>query len=376
MGIIRAMDDDSMATKENEVEKGTEQSSLGTAASDPNSRILLAIGDLHGDYYRFLRHLRELELLLPGTMAWNPERSNVDLVLIGDYTDWRGEPLETGLDETTEDGALGGCRMLELMLHISDELQKLRRICPNFDSHFYPLLGNHDDMMLHSADVFKFVSCQTLLELLGKARNFSGWKRVLTEAGLNQDQIEQMYSFLNWYVQGGEVTIKGFGGMEAWRDAMVGEIGNYMRYKLYLAVIVNHRLFSHSLPDLPCFWRPLEEIVKLPDNEFLQARESFTWGRKVWGYDYSSGTRTNMFTNEELDKMLNSIGSDSAVIGHTPMSHSTEHVIAYDGRIINIDVHGAPGGKAFIEEYHGSSKENKAPLRSSLMGSRRVECLA
>ena len=120
----------------------------------------------------------------------------------------------------------------------------------------------------------------------------------------------------------------------------------------------------------------LEEIVKLPDNEFLQARESFTWGRKVWGYDYSSGTRTNMFTNEELDKMLSSIGSDSAVIGHTPMSHSTEHVIAYDGRIINIDVHGAPGGKAFIEEYHGSSKENKAPLRSSLMGSRRVECLA
>ncbi|MDO5295563.1 MAG: metallophosphoesterase [bacterium] len=365
-----------MGTNENEVGKGTEQSTLEKTASDSNSRILLAIGDLHGDYYRLMRHLRELELLLPGTMAWNPERNNVDLILIGDYTDWRGEPLETSTEETTEDGSLGGYRILDLMLHISDELQKLRRIVPNFDSHFYPLIGNHDDMMLNSADVFKFVSCQELAVLLSKARNFGTWKRVLSEAGLNPGQIDQMYSFLNWYVQGGEVTIQGFGGMEAWRDAMVGEIGDYLRYKLYLAVIVNHRLFSHSLPDQSCFWRPLEEIVKLPDNEFLQARESFTWGRKVWGYDYSSGTRTNMFSSDELDKMLHSIGSDSAVIGHTPMSHSTEHVIAYDGRVINIDVHGSPGGKAFIEEYQGSSKDNKAPLRSSLMGSRRVECLA
>ena len=370
------MDVSNMDTIENEADIGFQLDGLGTKGSKTSSRILLAIGDLHGDYYRFMRHLRELELLLPGTMAWNPDRSNVDLVLIGDYTDWRGEPLETGVDETTEDGALGGYRILDLMLHISDELKKLRKVDPSFDSNFYPLIGNHDEMMLTSSNVFKFVSCQQLTELLGKARNFAAWKRVLSDHGLNQDQIEQMYSFLNWYVQGGEVTIRGFGGMEAWRDAMAGEIGEYMRNNLYLAVVVNHRLFSHSLPDQPCYWRPLEEIVTLPEDEFLKARESFTWGRKVWGYDYSSGTRTNMFTGEELSNMLNSIGGDSAIIGHTPMSHSTEHVIAYDGRVINIDVHGAPGGKAFIEEYTGTSGQNRTPLRSKLMGGRRLECLA
>ncbi|MBQ7568232.1 metallophosphoesterase [bacterium] len=364
-----------MVTNENEFENGA-NSDAQIQTSSSNSRILLAIGDLHGDYYRFIRHLRDLEILLPGTMAWNPERDNIDLVLIGDYTDWRGEAIESGIDETTEDGALGSFRIIELILHLTNELEKLRRINPHFDSHFYPLIGNHDDMMLHSANVFSFVSCEELIELLGKARNFATWKRHLSDAGLNGEQIEHMYSFLNWYVQGGEITIRGFGGMEAWREAMNGEIGDFMRNRLYLAVIVNKRLFAHSLPDLPRFWRPLEELVNLPEKEYLEAREAFTWGRKVWGYDYSSGTRTNMFSAEELNRMLNSIGATSAVIGHTPMSHSIEHVVAYDGQVINIDVHGAPGGKAFMERYEGTSQENRAPLRPSPMGVSKFECLA
>lgn len=364
-----------MATSEEtvDVEAGTAPLERDDSSS---SRILLAVGDLHGDYYRLVRHLRELELLLPGTMAWNPERNNVDMVLIGDYTDWRGEALEGSPDETAQDGALGGYRIIDLILHLTSELEKLRDADPSFDSHFYPLLGNHDEMMLHSAEVFSFVNAPELERLLQNVRNYMAWKRTLSDAGMNSVQIEHMFSFLNWYVQGGDVTIQGFGGMEAWRDAMQGEIGDFMRNKLYLGVIINKRLFAHSLPDTPRFWRPLLEIATLPDDDYAAAKESFTWGRKVWGYDYSTGTRANVFTPAELSDLLTGIGGTSAIIGHTPMSHSTEHVVAYDGRVINIDVHGAPGGKAFMETYEGKSSDTVAPLRSELVGPQRVECLA
>ncbi len=346
------------------------------ASKSESTRIVLAVGDLHGDYYRLIRYLRELELLLPGTMAWNPERNNVDLIFIGDYTDWRGEPIETPDDETPEDGALGGYKIINFILHLDRELELLRRQDRKFDSHFYPLLGNHDEMMLSSAGVFSFVSVELLQELLAKAHNFVTWKRHLSEAGLNNEQIEQMLGFLNWYVQGGEVTIQGFGGMQSWKEAMEGEIGHYLRENLYLAVVVNHRVYAHSLPDKPMFWRPLKEIAGLPKADYEIAKEAFTWGRKVWGYDFSSGMRCNRFTDNELTEMLEKMGGNSAVIGHTPLSHSVDHVVAYDGRVVNIDVHGCPGGKAFLEEYEGRSEDNKAPLRSAILAERGVECLA
>ena len=57
--------------------------------TDQVTRTLVAIGDLHGDYFRMLRLLRENDLILPGTTVWNPDKKRVDLVLIGDYVDWR-----------------------------------------------------------------------------------------------------------------------------------------------------------------------------------------------------------------------------------------------------------------------------------------------
>ena len=347
--------------EDNAVDNANNAENTEVENSKVPKRILLAVGDLHGDYYRLLRHLRELELLIPGTMAWNPERNNVDLVLIGDYTDWRGEPIEELQEETPEESSTGGYRILSLILHLDRELALLRKVKPEFDSHFYPLIGNHDDMMLHSAEVFDFVSVEDLQELLPKARNYNTWKRQLTDHGMDNSQVEHMFSFLNWYVQGGEITINGFGGMQAWKEAMKGEIGQFMRERLYLAVVVNDRLFSHSLPDQSKYWRPLEEIAALPQAEYDAARECFTWGRKVWGYDYQSGVRTSPFTPKELASLLGNIGGSSAVVGHTPLSHTTEHVVAYDGQVINIDVHGNPGGKAFVEEYRGLSSGNRAP---------------
>jgi hypothetical protein len=75
-------------------------------------RTLVAIGDLHGDYYRLVRLMRESDLLLPGTYAWNPQQNQVDLILIGDYVDWRNEPLEGPDDEWPR----GSRKILEIAL--------------------------------------------------------------------------------------------------------------------------------------------------------------------------------------------------------------------------------------------------------------------
>lgn len=326
-------------------------------------RTLIAVGDLHGDYYRLLRHLRENDLLLPDTLAWNPERSRVDVVLIGDYVDWRGETLEGPLDQTPEDPAMGARKILEIILHLEKELESLRKTEEEFDSHFYALLGNHDEMMLDAMEVFEFMTPETLQDLLGRARNFAVVKRQITDAGMAADQVEKVLRFLNWYVQGGESTMKGFGGLVPWKVVMEGELGRFLRARLRLGVVVNDRLFTHTVPDHKRFWKPIEEIVGLPEAEFRQARESFLWSRKVWGYDYYTGMRTTPFTEKELDEMLEGLGVRGMVVGHTPLAKGPEPVVAYGGRVINLDVHGTPGAHALVEEYVPSGRGSRAPLR-------------
>lgn len=354
------------ATPQEVTENATALDSKGPEAPEKKRRILLAVGDLHGDYFRLLRHLRELGLLLPDTLAWNPEMDNVDLILIGDYVDWRGEVLEPALDQSPpHDDSTGARRTLELIMHIEAELQLLHEKDSSFDSHFYPLLGNHDDMMLESVKIFEFISVPDLMEHLAKSKKgFPAIKRQLSDAGFKSEQIEEVLRFLNWYVQGGETTMRGFGGMQAWKDAMDGELGRFLRNRLHLAVVVNKRLFAHTVPDSPKFWRPLDDIVNLPDSEYAEAKEAFMWSRKVWGYDYYTGMRTSPFSERDLEQLLAGLECDSVVIGHTPLSRGTEPIVAYGGKVTNIDVHGAPGARAFLEEYNPQGITNKAPLRS------------
>ncbi|NDD29947.1 MAG: hypothetical protein EB084_16955, partial [Proteobacteria bacterium] len=54
-------------------------------------RRLIAIGDLHGDVHRLVRILQRHEVFLPGTRKWAKAANTVDVVLLGDYVDWRGE---------------------------------------------------------------------------------------------------------------------------------------------------------------------------------------------------------------------------------------------------------------------------------------------
>lgn len=340
------------------------------------SRTLLAVGDLHGDYFRLLRHLRDLDLLLPDTLAWNPAASRTDVVLIGDYVDWRGESLESPTDQSPIDNVSGARRIIELLLVLEQELTTLRKTVPGFDSHLYPLLGNHDEMMLESLSVFEFLSVADLQTHLNKSKSFPAIKRSMSDAGLTPSQIETVLRFLNWYVQGGESTMRGFGGMQAWKDAMAGELGTFLKERLYLAVIVNHRLFAHTVPDKNEFWRPLDELAALPPTEYAEARESFMWSRKIWGFDYYTGMRTAPFTERELDDMLTRLECKSTVIGHTPIARGTDPIVAYGGKVINIDVHGAPGAKALIENYEPTENSTKAPLRSQMCPQSSSEWLA
>ncbi|MBQ7503588.1 metallophosphoesterase [bacterium] len=342
---------------------------------DTRERTLMAVGDLHGDYWRFLRYLREMNFLLPGTLSWNPLADRVDLILIGDYTDWRGEPLEAPFEETKYNFVDGPRRTIELIVTIKKEIERLRRNIPGFDSRFFPLLGNHDLMMMQSSKVTDYLSIDFIKNKLITARNYLLLRAQLSAQGLNGEQVEEALGFINWWVQGGEGTADGFGGLEAWAQTMNAGAREFLEDNLYLGVVVNNRLFTHSLPDTKDSWRPLQHLAELPESEYNKIRESVIWGRRIWGYDYISGTRTAQFTENEIRKMLDGFQCGSCVIGHTPLSRDTDHVMAYDNRIINIDAHGSPGSKAFIETYTPTEHTPiQAPLRSHIMKGSSIEC--
>lgn len=329
-------------------------------------RSLVAVGDLHGDFHRLMRYLRESDLLLPGTHAWNPDQKRTDLILIGDYVDWRGEPLEDPYGGEGGDPAAGAYEILKLVRTLHRELELLRREDGDFDSRIYALLGNHDDMMLEAHKVFSFMEVQTLEDLLAPPRHYPTIKRRILDMGLTGQQVERVLKFINWFVQGGEVTMAGFGGMAAWKEEMDGELGGFLRRYLRLGAVVNEHLFVHTVPDHPRFWQPLEAIVRLPDPEYLQAKESLLWSRKVWGYDYYTGTRTPPFTEEELDEMLRAMGVKGMVVGHTPMTRGREPLVAYGGRVINIDLHGIPNANALVWVYDPAGQTPSAPLRDGV----------
>lgn len=345
----------------------------GRPPIDDRTRTLMAVGDLHGDYYRLLRYLREMDFLLPGTISWNPKADRVDLIFIGDYVDWRGEPLEAPFDQTNNSAVEGPRKILELIVSLQKDMARLRRFDPNFDSRFYPILGNHDLMMISSAKVTNYLSADFINDTLLTSRIYPLLRRQLSDKGLDSNQIEEAMGFINWWYQGGEGTAEGFGGLEKWAEVMHNGAYQYLEDNLYLGVIVNNRLFAHSVPDNRDYWRSMQELAELPESTYLAARESFIWGRRVWGYDYQSGTRTPQFTDDELQTMLDAFECTSCVIGHTPLSRDTEHVRAYDDKVINIDVHGCPGSKAFIETYTPTPTSTKAPLRSLVIADSEAE---
>lgn len=311
------------------------------------TRKIVAVGDLHGDFYRLTRILEEEDVLIPGTFAWNPRACHVDLVLIGDYVDWRGEPLE-GDPERSVDGAR---RILELLQSLHKQAQELREYYEDFDGRLYALRGNHDDMMLDALRIFDFLAQDQLELLMKNAHQYITLRKTVMNLGLVGEQVETVMKFLNWYVQGGKTTIEGWGSVFRWKEVMDGDLGDFLRRDLLLGVIVNRRLYAHTVPDVPDFWRPLDVLQALPEALHSQLREAFLWSRKLWGFDYYTGSRTEPFTEKELDAMLLGLQVDGIVVGHTPVTSEMEPFNAYNGKVINIDLHGIPGSRALVESY-------------------------
>lgn len=356
-----------METTTSEVESGQPQDSASTEVKDSpvQMRTLIAIGDLHGDFYRLERLLRESDLLLPGTLAWNPAQGQIDLIFIGDYVDWRNEALEG----PAEDWTAGSRKILELLFSIHHELDKLRSQDPAFQSRLFTILGNHDEMMLEAHQIFSFLEMDEVKKFLASmGPHGMQVRQAIQHLGLNPSQVEKVLKFLNWYVQGGQATIEGYGEIEDWRAALDTDIGDFLRQHLRLGVVVNHRLFSHTLPDYREFWRPIEEIMALPEASYKRAKEAFLWSRKVWGYDYCTGTRTNPFSTEEIDEMLSGMAVEGVIVGHTPLPHDGKPVIAHGGRVINIDLHAYPGSEALIQSYLPSEGSTSDPLRDMALG--------
>ena len=315
----------------------------------PNNRTVVAIGDLHGDYHRAQRILLEHEILMPDTLEVNPERTGVDLVFLGDYVDWRGETLEGAAEEQ----AGGARRIVELVHRSYRRMAELRQQQESYDSRLYPLLGNHDDMMLQAHRAVDVTPLEALQEVLNQAgRRLGRAIRAITELGLSDEVSQAVLKFFHWYAQGGDSTLQSFGGLENWKAALDGDLGDFLRRDLLLGIVLNGSLYTHTAPDEPDFWKPLDQIEALPPTEYGQARDSYIWSRKIWGYNWQTGLRSAPFTQEEIEAMLAGMAVERIVIGHTRMSTDGTAFHAFNHRVVNIDLHGFPGSAALVEHYH------------------------
>jgi len=308
-------------------------------------RKVVAIGDLHGDFFRLIRILKEEDVIKinkDDVFEWNPDAKNVDVITLGDYCDWRGEPLEGPITEWI----YGAKRILDLLISLQEDIDSLKEGDPDFKSNLFCIVGNHDQMLLEGYDAYNFFSDEEIDFILS---NSSFPNMLVQEFSSQREKVEMILKFLNWYQQGGEKTIASYGSKEAWEEYMEKSHKKFF-LSLIVGIVVNNTLFSHSLPDSNQYWKPLDEILSLNDEERQEAVMEFTWGRRIWGYDVFSGQPVLPLTFQQVETMLSQMKVERSVVGHTPM-RSLVPVIAFNGRIINLDLHGIPGSKTFVEEY-------------------------
>lgn len=327
-------------------EEAVDEVKLTEVESKPvKKRKLIAVGDLHGDYFRLIRILKEEDVIIlknKDVYRWNPEAKNVDVITLGDYCDWRGEPLEGPITEWI----YGSRKILEFLLTIGDQIEELKEKDKEFSSKLICIVGNHDQMLLEGYQAYKFFSEEEMEFILS---NSSLPNMLVQEFSSNREKVEMILKFLNWYQQGGEKTISSYGGRKNWEEEMEGGHKELLE-NLTLGTVINKSLFSHSLPDSSQYWKPLDEIMALKGEEHDEALMEFTWGRRIWGYDVFSGQPVLPLTNEQVESMLSQMKVERSVVGHTPM-RSLVPVIAFNGRIINLDLHGIPGSKTLVEEF-------------------------
>jgi Calcineurin-like phosphoesterase len=317
-------------------------------------RRLIAIGDLHGDVHRLVRILERHGVLLPGTRRWARVANTVDVVLLGDYVDWRGEPLE-GDRSTWERGVAD---LMELLVDLHAQVDELAASSKGPTPRFFSLLGNHDKLML---DSYRFVEglaparrkqvgtahadARTLRPALAEPRSLVG--RLLGRPAELDPRAE---SVLTWMLNGGVTTVQSFGGFEAWYERMRSGLATFMETKMPLGVVLNQRLYCHSVPDSPTRWKPVAQIEALEHRERNLAIDEWVWGRRIYGIDHKTGQKVPRPEPDEVDRMLAAMQVKGVVVGHSLMQ-SLVPVRAYDGKVVNIDLHGHPLSDPWLEDY-------------------------
>jgi hypothetical protein len=320
---------------------------------------IISIGDLHGDFYKFKRILEETDTLK--IIESNPEDyqslkidfENLEdkiIVFIGDYVDWREEELENPLNLSKNQLIKGTAKILKSINIIYNH--------PEYKNRFYFIVGNHEDMMFKALD-FIFNYYLKNKDVQNKEKELNNLINTISENPYKpiyeaQDPFfsEKYFNFLNWYFQGGKNTISSFDNISIFIDNIT-KLNFFKDLILYLKVELENELifFSHTFPDdneiLTKVLNDFNNIEKLDYvDEYLI--NQFLWSRKIWGIDAFNGKYTKPTEFEQIKDIFINNKIKHYIVGHTKISKTNEPFYHFDGKIINIDLHGTPFSKPLI----------------------------
>lgn len=319
-------------------------------------RRVIAIGDLHGDVHRLVRILERQEVLLPGTRKWKRAANHIDVVLLGDYVDWRGETLEG--DRATWDH--GVCDLLDLIIDLHKQVDEFRSTARSGAPRFFSLVGNHDKMMLDAYRHLTLLSPQERDTIATAHADTRVLKTVVAKPpsflarmfGGKQTPDKKAEALITWMANGGPSTIRSYGGFNAWYERMKAGLALFIEQKMPLGVVINDRLYSHSVPDTAECWRPVDQVARLGAAERDAITDEWIWGRRISGFDQKTGKKIAKPAEREVDQMLSAMNVKGVVVGHSLMQ-SLVPIRAYEGKVVNIDLHGHPMSDPWLDEYEG-----------------------
>ncbi|MGC8814977.1 MAG: metallophosphoesterase [bacterium] len=319
---------------------------------------VIAIGDLHGDFYKFKRILEETDTL--GILEDDPNDinsikinpKNIEdkiIIFIGDYVDWREEELENPLNLNKNQLITGTAKILKSINLIYNN--------SNLKYRFYFLTGNHEDMMFKALDFIINYYLKNK-DNQNKEKELENLINMVLENPYkliydSPDPIfsEKYFNFLNWYFQGGKNTILSFNNLSNF-------FSNILNMNFFKELILSLKLkiedeliiFAHSFPDdkeiLIKYLNNLseDEINYIDENLINQ----FLWSRRIWGIDAFNGKYTQPTQFEEIKDIFDNNKIKHFIVGHTKISKTTEPYYHFEGKIINIDLHGTPFSKPLI----------------------------